>query len=160
MPMPSLLRLEDWNAPFFSLIFPSEAFSRRLDSTRQGNPTDEDKSVTLTATLASSRTDKTEKAVFQVTLPKMSAEEILEKAVHWMRLNEGNAVLTPTMGKKQIRDPFIMRKKDGSFAIFATNGWNSDKITIWDSNDLTAYENERLVTVSIKDYKGLSGRFV
>jgi len=232
------------------------------------NPTDEDKSVTLTATLSSSRTDKTEKAVFQVTLPKMSAEEILEKdeetlreyvdyilndgyqlpdadelgirsevkweladgnakiadgglkkteksgerqpvrlkatlsyenqkkevelnqivlldeyagyilsyfagvneskemyigysydAVHWMRLNEGNAVLAPTMGRKQIRDPFIMRKKDGSFAIFATNGWNSDKITVWDSDDLTAYENERLITVSTKDYKGLSGHY-
>lgn len=232
------------------------------------NPTEEEKTVTLTAKLTSSMTDKTESAVFEVTLPKMSPEELLEndsrivqeyvdyivntgyqlpdadelgirsalsweltagnaeikngrlfktkdakerqpvtlKAVltyedktketelsqivlldeytayilsyfagvneskemyigysfdgtHWMRLNEGNAVLKPRKGNKQIRDPYIMRKKDGSFAVFATNGWNSDAVTVWDSGDLAVFENERLLKVTQKEYKGLSGRY-
>lgn len=70
--------------------------------------------------------------------------------VHWMRLNKADAVLTPKKGNKQIRDPFIMRKKDGSFSIFATNGWTSPMITIWDSDNLTEFENERLCKVSEK----------
>lgn len=70
--------------------------------------------------------------------------------VHWMRLNQADAVLTPKKGNKQIRDPYIMRKKDGSFAVFATNGWTSPMITIWDSDNLTEFENERLCKVSEK----------
>lgn len=70
--------------------------------------------------------------------------------VHWMRLNSADAVLTPKKGIKQIRDPFIMRKKDGSFAIFATNGWSSPMITIWDSDNLETFENERLCKLSEK----------
>lgn len=77
--------------------------------------------------------------------------------IQWMRLNYADAVLTPTMGNRQIRDPFIMRKKDGSFAIFATNGWTSNMITIWDSEDLLTYENERLCELSHKG--GLASGF-
>lgn len=64
--------------------------------------------------------------------------------IHWMRLNNADAVLTPTLGDEQIRDPFIMRKKDGSFAIFCTDGWNGNELTIWDSEYLTSFDNERL----------------
>lgn len=70
--------------------------------------------------------------------------------VHWMRLNSADAVLSPKKGVKQIRDPFIMRKKDGSFAVFATNGWSSPMITIWDSENLETFENERLCKLSEK----------
>lgn len=71
--------------------------------------------------------------------------------IHWMRLNNADAVLSPKKGLKQIRDPFITRKKDGSFAIFATNGWTSPMITIWDSENLQTFENERLCQLSEKD---------
>lgn len=70
--------------------------------------------------------------------------------IHWMRLNNADAVLTPKKGRKQIRDPFIMRKKDGSFAVIATNGWASPMISIWDSENLETFENERLCTVTKK----------
>lgn len=70
--------------------------------------------------------------------------------VHWMRLNSADAVLTPQKGVRQIRDPFIMRKKDGSFAVFATNGWSSPMISIWDSENLDSFENERLCKLSEK----------
>lgn len=68
----------------------------------------------------------------------------------WMRLNHADAVLTPKKGNRQIRDPFIMRKKDGSFAVLATNGWASPMITIWDSENLETFENERLCKVTHK----------
>lgn len=77
--------------------------------------------------------------------------------VHWMRLNQADAVLTPKKGVKQIRDPFIMRKKDGSFAIFATNGWSSPMISIWDSENLETFENERLCKLAEKG--GVSSGF-
>lgn len=68
----------------------------------------------------------------------------------WMRLNNADAVLTPKKGNRQIRDPFIMRKKDGSFAVLATNGWASPMISIWDSENLETFENERLCKVTEK----------
>ncbi len=68
--------------------------------------------------------------------------------IHWMRLNSADAVLSPRKGVRQIRDPFIMRKKDGSFAVFATNGWSSPMITLWDSEYLETFENERLCKLS------------
>lgn len=74
--------------------------------------------------------------------------------IHWMRLNNADAVLTPTMGDEEIRDPFIMRKKDGSFAILCTDGWNGNELTIWDSENLVRFENERLCVM--KEERGLS----
>lgn len=77
--------------------------------------------------------------------------------VHWMRLNSADAVLTPKKGNRQIRDPYIMRKKDGSFAVFATNGWTSPMITIWDSENLETFDNERLCKLAEKG--GVSSGF-
>lgn len=68
--------------------------------------------------------------------------------LHWMRLNNADAVLTSKIGQRQIRDPFIVRQKDGSFAVFGTNGWTSPRISIWDSEDLVTFENQRLCTVT------------
>lgn len=70
--------------------------------------------------------------------------------VRWMRLNNADAVLMPELGREQIRDPFIMRKKDGSFAVLATNSWTSPLISIWDSENLETFDNERLMQVSTK----------
>ncbi len=65
--------------------------------------------------------------------------------VHWMRLNKADKILSSTMGDKEIRDPYIMRKKDGSFAIICTDGWNGPHLSIWDSEDLVTFENERRI---------------
>lgn len=73
--------------------------------------------------------------------------------INWMRLNNADAVLTPTLGDKEIRDPFIMRKKNGSFAIFCTDGWNGNELSIWDSENLTSFDNERLCVM--KEEKGI-----
>jgi hypothetical protein len=75
-------------------------------------------------------------------------------ALHWTALNSGNPVAHPTLGYQGLRDPFILRKQDGTFVVMATNmnGTNftqtSPAIHIWDSADLTAFSNYRLVRMT------------
>lgn len=79
---------------------------------------------------------------------------------HFFPLNDGNTILKTSdkrLNYQELRDPFIMRKKDGTFAILATNGWNSTDIYVWDSEDLTSFENERTCVLSTKGTVGLSG---
>lgn len=79
---------------------------------------------------------------------------------HFFALNDGNTILKTSnkrLNYQELRDPFIMRKKDGSFALLATNGWNSTSIYLWDSDNLTSFTNERTSVLSIKGTVGLSG---
>ncbi len=41
--------------------------------------------------------------------------------LNWTPLNQNNPVVTPTLGEKGLRDPFILRKQDGTFVVMATN---------------------------------------
>lgn len=68
--------------------------------------------------------------------------------LNWTALNNNNAVLEATIGTKRVRDPFIYRKPDGKFVVISTQGWDTDSIYLWDSNDLLTYTNERLVRVN------------
>lgn len=77
--------------------------------------------------------------------------------VNWKSLKGGQVVLSNTESSEEMRDPMIIRKKDGSFAIFATDGWTSPYIGIWDSEDLVAYENQRMVQVSYPGVNGIVG---
>ncbi len=78
---------------------------------------------------------------------------------HFFALNDGNTILKTKQSIKyqELRDPFIMRKKDGSFAVLATNSWRSTSIYLWDSENLTSFDNERTAVLSVKDVVGLSG---
>lgn len=67
---------------------------------------------------------------------------------NWTPLNQNNAVLKPTMGTKCLRDPFFLRKKDGTFIIVATDNWNSEYIHVWSSTDLRTFTNERLIRMN------------
>ncbi len=73
--------------------------------------------------------------------------------LRWMPLNQNNPVVTPTAGAGGLRDPFIMRKQDGTFVVLATDlkgtdwGYNSQYIHVWDSADLrtlTGYRRLKL----------------
>lgn len=66
----------------------------------------------------------------------------------WNRLNDSKTIIKTTIGNGKVRDPYIMRKKDGSFAVIATQGWDTQYIYLWDSEDLVSYQNERLVKVA------------
>lgn len=95
-------------------------------------------------------------------------------ALDWNTLNNGSPLFTSSKGEQGLRDPFIMRSKDGDkFYMLATdlkisgrpnapgglsgfmgaqaNG--SKYIEIWESDDLTHWSQERHVKVST-DYAG------
>ncbi|WP_217238159.1 glycoside hydrolase family 43 protein [Streptomyces sp. AC555_RSS877] len=71
--------------------------------------------------------------------------------LRWMPLNQNNPVVTPTEGAGGLRDPFIMRKQDGTFVVLATDlkgtdwNYNSQYIHVWDSADLRTFTGYRRV---------------
>jgi hypothetical protein len=73
--------------------------------------------------------------------------------LNWTPLNQNNPVATPTSGSGGLRDPFILRKQDGTFVVLATdlNGtdWNyqSQYLHVWDSANLRSFSNYRLLKV-------------
>ncbi|MGF0169450.1 glycoside hydrolase family 43 protein [Streptomyces sp. Marseille-Q5077] len=71
--------------------------------------------------------------------------------LRWMPLNQNNPVVTPTLGAGGLRDPFVLRKQDGTFVVLATDlkgtDWsrNSVNIHVWDSTDLRSFTGYRLL---------------
>jgi hypothetical protein len=65
--------------------------------------------------------------------------------LNWTPLNQNSPVVTPTAGTLGLRDPFILRKTDGTFVILATdlNGTdftqNNQFIHVWSSTDLRTF---------------------
>jgi hypothetical protein len=86
--------------------------------------------------------------------------------LHWTRLGAGGpAYQLSGMGTNHIRDPFVLRKQDGSFVYIATdwtlsnndsNYWNnpSSKILVADSPDLIEFTKPRLLTLTSLDGAG------
>lgn len=80
----------------------------------------------------------------------------------WNELNDGNPVLTSSLGEKGVRDPYIMRTPEGDkFYLIATdlkinggNGWGaaqdrgSRSLMIWESTDLVNWSDQRMVEVA------------
>jgi hypothetical protein len=78
-------------------------------------------------------------------------------ALDWTPLNQNNPVATPTAGTRGLRDPFILRKQDGTFVVLATDLTGTDftrpnqYIHCWDSPDLrtfTGYRRLRMHTMN------------
>jgi non-reducing end alpha-L-arabinofuranosidase len=71
--------------------------------------------------------------------------------LNWMPLNQNNPVATPTAGMLGLRDPYILRKQDGTFVVVATDlrgrvfNLNNQFIHVWDSTNLTSFSNYRRV---------------
>lgn len=71
--------------------------------------------------------------------------------LRWMPLNQNNPVVTPALGAGGLRDPFVLRKQDGTFVVLATDlkgtDWsrNSVNIHVWDSTDLRSFTGYRLL---------------
>jgi hypothetical protein len=69
--------------------------------------------------------------------------------LNWTPLNQNNPVVTPTQGTGGLRDPFILRKQDGTFEVIATDlkgtDWTQPNqyIHVWDSPDLRTFANYR-----------------
>lgn len=85
----------------------------------------------------------------------------------WDELNDGRPVLTSTMGERGLRDPFLIRSRDGDkFYLLATDlkihGGNnfseaqesgSKHLVVWESTDLVRWSEQRMVKVS-SDFAG------
>ena len=71
--------------------------------------------------------------------------------LNWSPLNQNNPVVTPTAGTLGLRDPFILRKQDGTFVVLATdlNGTdfsqNNQYLHVWDSADLQSFTGYRRI---------------
>ena len=71
--------------------------------------------------------------------------------LNWRPLNQNNPVVTPTAGTRGLRDPFILRRQDGTFVVLATdlNGTdfsqNNQYLHVWDSTDLRSFTGYRRV---------------
>ncbi|MDT0485952.1 MULTISPECIES: glycoside hydrolase family 43 protein [Streptomyces] len=69
--------------------------------------------------------------------------------LEWTPLNQNNPVATPTEGALGLRDPFVLRKQDGTFVVLATDlkgtnwSYNSQYIHVWDSADLRTFTGYR-----------------
>ncbi|MBO3681394.1 glycoside hydrolase family 43 protein [Streptomyces sp. NEAU-YJ-81] len=70
-------------------------------------------------------------------------------SLNWTPLNQNNPVVTPTAGALGLRDPFLMRKQDGTFVVLATDlkgtdwSYNSQYIHVWDSAALRTFTGYR-----------------
>ena len=85
-----------------------------------------------------------------------------QDGLHWEGTNEGDPVLSSTMGEQGLRDPFIIRSPEGDrFYLIATdlkinggNGWTaaqqagSQSIMVWESTDMVNWTDQRMVKVA------------
>jgi hypothetical protein len=76
-------------------------------------------------------------------------------ALEWTPLNNNNAILTPTVGTRGIRDPFVTRLNNGTWVVMATDipvGGNfaapNPNLHIWTSPDLVNWSADRLLNVN------------
>ncbi|MFC9424257.1 glycoside hydrolase family 43 protein [Streptomyces sp. NPDC056987] len=66
-------------------------------------------------------------------------------SLDWTPLNQNNPLVTPTAGALGLRDPFILRKQDGTFVVLATDlkgtDWSyvSQYVHVWNSTDLRTF---------------------
>jgi arabinoxylan arabinofuranohydrolase len=83
----------------------------------------------------------------------------------WQALNDSQPVLVSRLGEKGVRDPFVLRSRDGKKAyLIATDlsihldpAWRraaqegSRSIMVWESDDLATWSEPRLVKVAADD---------
>jgi hypothetical protein len=83
---------------------------------------------------------------------------------NWTALNDGKPVLVSQLGEKGVRDPYLLRARDGKFYLIATDlSWalnrsgsrairaGSRSLVIWESPDLVHWSEPRLVAVAPPD---------
>lgn len=69
--------------------------------------------------------------------------------LNWTPLNQNRPVVTPTAGEQGLRDPFVLRKQDGSFVVLATDLKGTDftrwsqYLHVYDSTDLSGFTGYR-----------------
>ena len=77
---------------------------------------------------------------------------------YWFKVNNDRGLLKPSEGTRRLRDPSLVRKPGGGFALLATQGYDNDSIYVYDSDDLVNYENERFLRLNTSADGSMSGR--
>lgn len=73
---------------------------------------------------------------------------LCEDGFKFLPINGGKPILEANFNDKLIRDPHVIKDKDGVYHLVATVSWSKRPFTVWDSSDLVKWENERLVDVA------------
>ncbi|MFY1673852.1 glycoside hydrolase family 43 protein [Plantactinospora sp. WMMB334] len=69
--------------------------------------------------------------------------------LNWTPLNQNNPVVTPTAGERGLRDPFVFRRRDGTFVVVATDlsgtdfSRTSQYLHVYDSTNLSSFTGYR-----------------
>lgn len=77
---------------------------------------------------------------------------------HFEALNNNEPVILQTLGKKSVRDPYILKGEDGCYYIIGTDmacseGWTSNHALVtWKSTDLVNWTDETII--DIRDFGG------
>ncbi len=80
---------------------------------------------------------------------------VSENGYDFRPLNNNQAVITQTKGKKCVRDPYIFRGVDGKAYIIGTDmkceeGWESNHALVtWQSDNLTDWTDETVIDISL-----------
>lgn len=83
---------------------------------------------------------------------------VSDDGLNFKPVNKNREVITPTLGKKCVRDPFIVPFRNGSYYIIGTDmkseeGWVSNHALIsWKSKDLVNWTDETVI--NIRDFGG------
>ncbi len=83
---------------------------------------------------------------------------VSEDGYNFKALNNNEPVITQELGKKSVRDPYILRGEDGCFYIIGTDmrceeGWTSNHALVtWKSTDLINWGEETII--DIRDFGG------
>ena len=76
---------------------------------------------------------------------------------YWFKVNHDSGILKPKTGTRRLRDPSLVRKPGGGFALLATQGYDTDSVYVYDTEDLVHYENERLLCLNASADHSMSG---
>ncbi|MDQ7909782.1 glycoside hydrolase family 43 protein [Phytohabitans sp. ZYX-F-186] len=113
--------------------------------------------VVVTGSTAASAANTAYVFAYFTETPNMSGANyglhlaVSRDGLNWSPLNQNNPVVTPTAGTRGLRDPFILRKQDGTFVVLATDlngtnfGENNQYLHVWDSTNLTSFTGYRRV---------------
>ncbi len=69
----------------------------------------------------------------------------------WYEVNDQRSVLKAGIGTRRLRDPSLIRLKNGKFTLVATEGYNNPEIYAFDTENLVDFNNERLIKVNKSD---------
>lgn len=70
---------------------------------------------------------------------------------NYTKLNNNKAVLYSTVGTKQMGNPVVFAKADGTYGLIATDNNKSSYVMLYDSTDLIRFTNERYVKLNTKN---------